>query len=49
MENSIDFFSMFFSFLLAFIVKDFYDIFLSSRIRNLFKKYHIVITKNNKK
>jgi len=34
---SLDFLTLFFSFLSAFIVKDFYDIFISKHIRKFFK------------
>jgi hypothetical protein len=34
---SLDFLTLFFSFLSAFIVKDFYDIFISKHIKKLFK------------
>lgn len=42
-------FEMFISFLLAFIVKDFYDIFLRNPIISLLSKYKILITPKNKK
>lgn len=34
---SLDFLTLFFSFLSAFIVKDFYDIFISKHIRKVFE------------
>jgi hypothetical protein len=34
---SLDFITLFFSFLSAFIVKDFYDIFISKYVRKFFK------------
>jgi len=34
---SLDFLTLFFSFLSAFIVKDFYDIFISKHVRKFFK------------
>jgi hypothetical protein len=43
----MDFWDMFFSFLLAFIVKDFYDIFIQEHIKKWLTKYKFVITKNN--
>lgn len=42
-------FEIFISFLLAFIVKDFYDIFLRNPIISLLSKYKILITPKNKK
>jgi len=43
---NLDFFTLFFSFLFAFIVKDFYDIFISSHIRKFFNKYVILVKRN---
>jgi hypothetical protein len=34
---SLDFLTLFFSFLSAFIVKDFYDFFISSHVKKFFK------------
>lgn len=49
MTNS-DFLITFFSVLFAFIVKDFYDIYLRNFVISLLKRYKISITKvNNKK
>lgn len=39
----IDFISMFFSVLLAFIVKDFYDIFIRNHIKSLMEKYKVIV------
>lgn len=39
------FFSSFFGFLMAFIAKDFYDMFFRGRIRKIFKTYKILIEK----
>jgi hypothetical protein len=38
---------MFFSFLFAFIVKDFYDIFISSHIKKWLSAYKFIVTKTN--
>lgn len=45
----MDFISMFLSVLFAFIVKNFYDIFIQSHIKSLLKKYKITIIKNKHK
>jgi hypothetical protein len=42
-----DFFTLFFSFLFAFIVKDFYDIFISNHIKKWLSTYKIMVTRNN--
>jgi len=42
-----DFFTMFFSVLFAFIVKDFYDIFISSHIKKWLSAYKFIVTKND--
>jgi len=39
----MDFFEIFFGFLLAFIVKDFYDIFFQNPIRRILSSYKIII------
>jgi hypothetical protein len=39
----MDFVELFLSFLCAFIVKDFYDIFFSSHIRKFFEKNKVVL------
>lgn len=46
--NEIDYFSLFITFLFAFIVKDFYDILIQSHIKLWLSKYKILITKINK-
>lgn len=40
----MDFLTLFFSFLSAFIVKDFYDIFISEHVRKFFKKHKVKLT-----
>jgi multisubunit Na+/H+ antiporter MnhE subunit len=44
---NLDFFLMFFSFLFAFIVKDFYDIFISNHIKKWLSAYKFIVTKTN--
>ena len=44
--NDLDILKLFLSFLFAFIVKDFYDIFIQSHIKLWLSKYKILITKN---
>ena len=39
----MDFVELFLSFLAAFIVKDFYDIFISSHVRKFFEKNKVVL------
>jgi hypothetical protein len=49
MDSNIDFVTMFLSFLFAFIVKDFYDIFIQNHIKKWLSKYKIYVTSSNKK
>lgn len=44
MNSDISLLNLFLSFLGAFIVKDFYDIFIADHIRHWLKKYKIYIT-----
>lgn len=45
--NDLTLLNLFLSILSAFIVKDFYDILLSTHIRNFFKKYKLIITRKD--
>jgi hypothetical protein len=40
---------MFLSILFAFIVKDFYDIFIQNHIKSYFSKYKLYVVSNNKR
>jgi adenosine/AMP kinase len=44
---NLDFVTLFLSFLFAFIVKDFYDIFIQNHIKKWLSKYKIYITSTN--
>jgi hypothetical protein len=48
MTNNTDIVNMFIAFLLAFITKDFYDIFIQEKIKSWLQRYKISITKNVK-
>ena len=46
---NLDFVTLFLSFLFAFIVKDFYDIFIQNHIKHWLSRYKIYITSTNSK